>query len=139
MGLGIAFTFIFLAALLAPVAWVLWWAVDSAGARRPLIAGHEPRIQRAARPAFDHPVALDMRLPGRVDRITVYRQGAGGPATFCSGPDAHGSCPIAKADGTVPCAGCSLVLPFAVRGSRDWHIPPGYRSCVVGSYGALRN
>jgi len=142
MGMGIAFTFIFLAALLAPVVWVVWWAADSAGTRTPAVAA--PARRRPAqphvvtRPIFDYPQPADLRLPGRPDAITVYRQAAQAPAAFCKGPDARGGCPIAKADGTVPCAGCTLVLPVAVRGSRDWHIPPGYRSCLVGSYGALR-
>ncbi len=142
MGLGIAFTFIFLAALLAPVVWVVWWAADSAGSRTPAVAA-TPRRRPApphgvTRPAFPYPQISDTRLPGRPDAITVYRKGAALPASFCKGPDARGACPIANADGTVPCSGCSLVLPVAVSGSRDWTIPAGYRSCLVGSYGALR-
>jgi len=142
MGLGIAFTFIFLAALLAPVVWVVWWAADSAGSRTPGITA-PPRARTrpphgVTRPVFQYPQPADVRLPGRPDAITVYRQAAQAPAAFCNGPDARGGCPIANADGTVPCAGCTLVLPVAVRGSRDWTIPAGYRSCLVGSYGALR-
>lgn len=142
MGLGIAFTFIFLAALLAPVVWVVWWAADSAGSRTPAAVAARPIRVRpphgVTRPVFQYPQPADTRLPGRPDAITVYRQAATAPAAFCKGPDAGGGCPIAKADGTVPCAGCTLVLPVAVRGSRDWTIPAGYQSCLVGSYGALR-
>jgi len=142
MGMGIAFTFIFLAALLAPVVWVIWWAADSAGSRTPAVASAPRARVRAShgvtRPVFPYPQPADTRLPGRPDAITVYRQSAKSPASFCKGPDAAGGCPIANADGTVPCSGCTLVLPVAVRGSRDWTIPAGYRACLVGSYGALR-
>ena len=142
MGMGIAFTFIFLAALLAPVVWVIWWAADSAGSRTPAVAvAPKRRAQQphgVTRPVFQYPQAADLRLAGRPDAITVYRHGATAPAAFCKGPDAKGGCPIAKVDGTVPCAGCTLVLPVAVRGSRDWDIPAGYRTCLVASYGALR-
>jgi hypothetical protein len=31
-----------------------------------------------------------------------------------------------------------LSLPQPIRGSREWHIPAGYQSCLVGSYAAFR-
>ena len=137
MGIGIAFTFIGLAVLLVPVVWLFWWAVDSIG-NRPARATLAIRsVARATRSRFSQPQPVDLRLPTRPDLITVYRAINAKPAYTCHGPDAHGGCPIAKADGTVPCSGSMIVLPMAVRGSREWHIPPGWKTCLVGSYGAF--
>ena len=140
MGMGIAFTFLGLALLVAPILWFVWWAAGSLGNRQvPATAPAVPRPRADVRRTyFDHPQPADSHRPGRPDGITVYGVFGSNPKSYCDGPDARGGCPIAHADGTVPCAGCVLVLPVAVRGSRDWHIPPGYRSCVVGSYAALR-
>ena len=140
MGMGIAFTFIALAVLAAPIVWLVWWAADSLG-NRPIAAtvpaAPKPRIDDR-RTRFAYPQPADSRMPESPDGITVYGLAGGDPKAFCSGPDSKGACPIAHADGVVPCAGCVLVLPVAVRGSRDWHIPAGYTSCIAGTYGALR-
>ena len=140
MGMGIAFTFLLVAALVAPVAWAAWFAADSF-LTRPAAAGATRGGARPPAPTaawFDYPVATDSRRPGRPDGITVYNLFGGAPKAYCDGPDARGGCPITRADGTVPCAGCLVVLPEPVRGSRDWHIPAGYKSCVVGSYASYR-
>lgn len=135
MGIGIAFTFLGLTVLLAPVVWLFWWAVDSLG-QRPVRSAVAIRSARGTRALFLQPQAVDVHLPGRPDLISVYRAVNSRPDYTCHGPDAHGRCPIAKTDGTVPCSGCTIVLPLAVRGSREWHIPEGSTTCLVGSYGA---
>ena len=138
MGIGIAFTFIGLAVLLIPVAWLIWWAADSVGNRPVHAMVTVAAPPRARRVRYPHPEPVDLRLPSRPDLITVYRAVNSTPEYVCHGPDAAGRCPIAHGDGTVPCAGHTIVLPAAVRGSRDWQIPEGYTSCLVGSYGAFR-
>jgi hypothetical protein len=139
MGMGISFTFIGVVLVAIPAVWLAWWALDSLG-NRPVQAAPAPAPPRPEpKPSsFDHPQPADLQLPGSRGRITVYALGETAPKSVCKGPDALGRCPLVKAGGTVPCAGCVLVLPVAVRGSRDWHIPSGYTSCVAGSYGALR-
>ena len=140
MGIGITFTFLLVAALVAPVAWLVWFAADSVLTRpAPVVATRGGRRAPAPSPAyFEYPVATDSSRAGRPDGITVYNLFGGAPKAYCDGPDARGACPIARADGTVPCAGCLVVLPEPVRGSRDWHIPAGYTSCLVGSYASYR-
>ncbi len=138
MGMGIAFTFLALAALVAPVVWLAWWAADAAVSPRRTPAPAVARGTRAPRTrTFDYPLPADTRRPGHADAIGVYETG-GREVAVCTGPDAAGRCPKMLADGTVPCAGHVLVLPAPVRGSRDWHIPAGYQSCLVGSYGVFR-
>ena len=138
MGIGIAFTFIGIAVLLVPVLWLVWWTLDSLGNRRVHAAVAIRSVARAARARFDQPQAVDLHLPGRADLITVYRAVNARPESTCHGPDARGRCPIARADGTVPCSGCTIVLPMAVRGSREWRIPEASTTCLAGSYGAFR-
>jgi hypothetical protein len=138
MGIGIAFTFIGLVLLLVPVAWLVWWAADSMGNRPVHAAVAVPSVPRAVRTRFQYPEPVDLRLPSRPDLITVYRAVNAKPEYVCHGPDATGGCPIAHADGTVPCAGHTIVLPAAIRGSRDWQIPNGYTTCLAGSYGVFR-
>ncbi len=79
-----------------------------------------------------------MKLPWRAGAITVCRLKDGAQVDDCSGPDSVGRCPHLLADGTVPCAGAVLSLPMPIRGSAEWHIPAGYRACLVGSYAAFR-
>jgi hypothetical protein len=138
MGMGIAFTFLGLAALAAPVIWLVWFAADSVGTRPRAVPVPSPGGPSPTPAYFDYPLPADSRRPGRPDGITVYNLFGGAPKAYCEGPDARGACPITRPDGTVPCAGCLLVLPEPVRGSRDWHIPAGYRSCLVGSYATYR-
>lgn len=138
MDFGIVIVVVVLAAILAPLFWAVWWAVDSLGSPRVAIpAAVGPTPKPPAR-RIDYPVAVDSRLPGRPDAITVYTASAQAPKSFCAGPDAAGRCPIALSDGTVPCAGCVLVLPQPVRGSRDWQIPRDFQTCLVGSYSLYR-
>jgi hypothetical protein len=139
MAIGFVFEYLLIAALLAPVAWVIWWAASTLGDHsRPLSSpARAPRI-RNSQPSFSFPQPVDMSLPMHSQAITVCRVSDGAQVDACSGPDRAGRCPRARADGTVPCAGSMLSLPQPIRGSREWHIPAGYQSCLVGSYAAFR-
>lgn len=139
MGTGIVFTFLLLAAMVAPVVWLMWWVLASVGAPGRLIvspAASAPAGAPRARLAVPQPTDMDM--PGLAGAIAVYRVSDGAQTGACQGPDAAGKCPRLLADGTVPCAGHMLSLPVRVRGSRDWQIPAGYQSCLVGSYEVFR-
>ena len=84
------------------------------------------------------PTPIDMPLPRETGAIGIYAAAGTAELDRCRGADAEGDCPRPHADGTVACAGCVVVLPAAVRGSRAWAIPSGYRHCPVGSYAAYR-
>ena len=139
MGLAYLPTYIVIASLLAPLAWVMWWAVASATSADNLSPVRRPKSQLNQIPA---PVALpqpvDMNLPKLPGRIGVFRLSDGVEIRGCSGPDHDGKCPGLLADGTVPCAGLMLSLPMSIRGSREWHIPIGQQTCLVGSYDVFR-
>lgn len=137
MAIGFVFEYLLIAALLAPVAWVVWWAASAVG-NRPIRVSLPVRGPSKTRPSFSVPQPVDMSLPKHSRAITVCRLSDGAKMTACSGPDSAGRCPRALADGTVPCAGSMLSLPQPIRGSREWHIPAGYQSCLVGSYAAFR-
>jgi hypothetical protein len=134
MASGFAFVYLGLAAIVAPVVWLVWWGLDSLSRphARPVAATRGP-----AKPAFAAPHAIDLSLPVRRDRVTVF-SASGQELATCAGPDAGGRCSRPLQDGTVPCAGCLLALPRPIRGSLDWEIPAGYRACLLGSYGVLR-
>ena len=134
MGTGIVFVYLLIAALVAPVAWGLWWGFASIGGRTRVTPA---RRQAPARHAASYPVPIDLALPVRPNAITVYRA-SGAEVITCQGPDAGGRCSRPLADGTVPCAGCLLALPRPLRGSLEWRIPAGYQACLVGSYAAFR-
>lgn len=140
MGLGIPFTLLAIAALLAPIAWVLWWGAGSlAGGRLAVAPPAPPRAQAmGGRRILARPQPSDRALPGRPGAIAMYSLANGRELGHCQGPDAEGRCPRPLADGSVPCAGCLLALPMAVRGSREWHVPNGYRACLVGGYAVYR-
>lgn len=139
MAIGIVFAYLLIAALLAPLAWLMWWGASTVGDFSRLRSSPARREHaRESRPRFSFPQPVDMSLPGHARAITVCRISDGAKIDACSGPDSGGRCPRALADGTVPCAGSLLSLPQPIRGSREWHIPAGYQSCLVGSYAAFR-
>lgn len=131
MGSGFVLTYVLIAAMVAPVVWVAWWAVASLGdsRRRPFPVA---AVGRSAAIGVPHPI--DGNFPGRIGEIVIRRMKDGLEVGACHGPDGAGRCPRALADGTVPCAGAALALSRPVRGSLEWHIPAGYRSCMLGSY-----
>jgi hypothetical protein len=139
MAIGIVFEYLFIAALLAPVAWLMWWGASSLGDySRPVVSPTPGPRTPKSRPSFSFPQPVDMSLPSHSRAITVCRVADGAKIDACSGPDSGGKCPRTLANGTVPCAGSMLSLPQPIRGSREWHIPAGYQSCLVGSYAAFR-
>ncbi len=140
MGIGIVLVYLLIAAMAAPVAWLIWWGLDSI-ASRPARSRTSPSLQsprRSPEPASaGHPSPADVNLPIRGSAVTVYSRGALELGT-CEGPDSAGLCPRRLADGTVPCAGNLLALPRRIHGSFEWQIPAGYRTCLLGSYDAYR-
>lgn len=85
------------------------------------------------------PIPVDMPLPGRPREIAIYLARGALEVDHCTGSDLTGRCPRPHADGTVACAGCIVVLPAAVRGSRAWEVPLASRECPVGTYAAYRH
>jgi hypothetical protein len=139
MGTGIVFTFLLIAALVAPVVWVMWWGVTSVGSSARLSTAPAPGQQvRRTRSSFSFPQPADLNLPRHPRAIAVCRLSDGAEFGSCSGPDLAGKCPQVLADGTVPCSGSVLSLPRPIRGSTEWHIPSGYRTCLLGSYEVFR-
>lgn len=137
--MGISYTFLLIAALVAPLGWVMWWGVSSLGGFARLSTAPAPSQQAGkARSSFSFPQPADMTLARHPRAITICRLSDGAEIGGCIGPDRAGNCPKALADGTVPCAGSMLSLPRPIRGSSEWHIPSGYRSCLVGSYAVFR-
>ena len=139
MAIGFVFEYLLIAALLTPVAWVLWWGASTLGDHsRPVSSPARGPRMRNSNPSFSFPQPVDMSLPRHSRAITVCRISDGAKIDACSGPDRAGRCPRALANGTVPRAGAMLSLPQPIRGSREWHIPAGYQSCLVGSYASFR-
>jgi hypothetical protein len=137
MASGFVLVYLAIAAIAFPFVWLTWWALDSL-ATRPARLHSEARIPPPARPAYAMPHAVDVSLRVRPSAVTVYSN-TGAELSTCAGPDATGRCSRPLADGTVPCAGCVLALPRPVRGSLEWQIPSGYRTCLLGSYGVFRH
>ena len=137
MGTGIVFVYLLIAALVAPLVWVVWWGTASIGGQTVKAAPARPRAEAPARRSSFAPFPVDLALPGRRNAVTVYST-SGREVTACEGPDAGGRCSRPLADGTVPCAGCLLVLPRPIRGSFEWQIPADYRTCLLGSYDVFR-
>lgn len=143
MGIGIAFTFLSIAALVSPLVWIAWWAAESLGgnghvALAPVPPRGEAQAGLAARRSgFERPRPADLSLPRRPAAITMYSR-AGAELASCTGPDHSGRCPRTPAGGQVPCAGLVLSLPRPVGGSTEWHVPSGYRACMLGSYDVFR-
>lgn len=144
MGIGIGFTFFLIAALVAPLVWVAWWAAESLGGGRQMkvsaataYAGVHPDAT-VTRSRFERPRPADISLPRRPGAISMYSRGRYGEVRSCSGPDHAGRCPQTPAGGPVPCAGLVLSLPRPVGGSTEWHVPSGYRTCMLGSYDVFR-
>lgn len=149
MGMGIAFGMFLVAVVLAPLLWASWWGFDY------LMGGAEPRTsalrrhgtfeasseRREAvtmRSSFISPRPSDMPLVGRTREVAICRLSDGLEVGHCRGPNHSGRCPRPLDDGSVPCAGCLLALPLPIRGRREWHIPAGYRACLLGSYDVYR-
>lgn len=144
MGIGIAFTFFLIAALAAPFVWFGWWAVGSlAGDGRMKLSVATARADvdlgaNTARSRFERPRPADISLPRRPGAISMYSRAGRREVGSCSGPDHAGRCPRTSAGGPVPCAGLVLSLPRPVGGSTEWHVPSGYRACMLGSYDVFR-
>lgn len=136
MGTGIVFVYLMIAALVAPIVWVLWWSAGSLarGPRRPVTA---PVTVAPASPVFAHPEAVDLDLPSSAGAVMIYSP-TGRQLNTCAGPDSQGRCPHPDEEGTVPCSGCVLALPRPIRGSFEWQIPSRYRACLLGSYAMFR-
>lgn len=139
MGTGIVLTFLLIAALLAPVVWVVWWTLAAiGGVNRLSTAPAKAETARRAHSSFSFPQPADMSLARYPRSIAVCRLSDGAEVGRCSGPDLAGKCPQVLANGTVPCSGAVLSLPRPIRGSMEWHIPSGYRTCLLGSYEVFR-
>ena len=137
--MGVLFGYLMIAAVVAPVMWVIWWAFASLGGSARLSTAPAPsQPARKSRSSFSFPQPADMTLPRHPRAIAICRLSDGAEIGACDGPDRAGQCPRAFADGTVPCAGSLLSLPRPIRGSSEWHIPFGYRSCLPGSYAVFR-
>jgi hypothetical protein len=136
MATGFVFVYLGIAVLVAPIVWLLWWALDRI-ATRPASAHASSRVPPPARPAYAAPHAVDVSLAVHPGTVTVYSTTGREPST-CEGPDAVGKCSRPLADGTVACAGCVLALPRPIRGSFEWQIPAAYRTCLLGSYSVFR-
>ena len=136
MGTGIVFVYLMVAALVAPIVWVLWWTAGSLGSdtRR---AATVPAAPAVLKPVFTYPEAVDLDLPSSTGSVTVY-SASGRRLNSCAGPDSLGRCPRPEEDGTVPCRGCVLALPRPIRGSFEWQIPADYKACLLGSYWSFR-
>jgi hypothetical protein len=135
MGIFIVFLLLLMAAMIAPLVWLIWWALASVGGLARLsVARAAVEPTRKARAVFTFPQPADLSLPRYPRAIAICRLSDGAEIGSCNGPDRAGRCPRAAADGTVPCAGSILSLPRPVRGSGEWHIPNGYKACLVGSY-----
>jgi hypothetical protein len=139
MSIGFVFVWLLIAAMIAPLVWVFWWAAASVGgSARPGIATLLVEPVRKPRLEFAFPQPADLSLPRHPRAIAICRLSDGAEIASCNGPDRAGRCPRAAADGTVPCAGSMVSLPQPVRGSGEWHIPSGYKTCLVGSYQVFR-
>jgi hypothetical protein len=139
MGIGVVFLLLLIAAMIAPFVWAMWWAAASVGgSARPSIVRAVVEPVRKPRSSFAFPQPADLSLPRHLRAIAICRLSDGAEIGSCDGPDRYGKCPRATADGTVPCAGSMLSLPQPVRGSAEWHIPTGYKTCLVGSYQVFR-
>lgn len=136
MGTGIVFVYLIIAALVAPIVWVLWWSAGSLsrGTQRAVTAPQAPAVLK---PVFAYPEAVDLNLPSRAGAVSIY-SASGRQVSSCAGPDSHGRCPRPDAEGTVPCSGCVLALPRPIRGSFEWQIPARYKACLLGSYASFR-
>lgn len=144
MGIGIAFTFLLIVALAAPFLWVAWWAAGSLGGNVRLtptavtVRGDSRMGATATRSHFDRPRPADVSLPRRPGAISMYSRADRTEVASCSGPNHAGRCPRTPAGGPVPCAGLVLSLPRPLGGSTEWHVPSGYRACMLGSYDVFR-
>jgi hypothetical protein len=139
MGIGVVFLLLVIAAMIAPLVWAIWWmAASVGGSAGPGIARAVVEPVRKVRWDFAFPQPADLSLPRHLRAIAICRLSDGAETGSCGGPDRAGRCPRAAADGTVPCAGSMLSLPRLVRGSAEWHIPAGYKACLVGSYEVFR-
>ncbi len=138
MGTGIVFVYLLIAACVAPLLWLFWWGADSlAGGTRFAVPATVPPRRHTRRTYEPVPHAVDLNLRSTKDGVTIYSL-AGREIGSCKGPDTAGRCPRVDAAGPVPCSGCVLALPLAIRGSFEWEIPSAYGTCLLGSYAAFR-
>lgn len=138
MATGFVFVYLLIAALVAPIVWVIWWGAGSvADSRRRPAAALAVAHPSPARPVFKFPEVVDLNLPSRGGAVVWYSP-SGRELSTCLGPDRAGKCPRPDDDGTVPCSGCVLALPRPIRGSFEWQIPADYRACLLGSYAVFR-
>lgn len=137
--MGTVFIYLLIAALVAPVLWVMWWGVASQGdsARLGTAPAKKPHVAKP-RSSFSFPQPADVALPRHSGAIAISWFSKGAEIGGCIGPDHTGKCPRVLADGTVPCAGSVISLPRLIRGSAEWDIPFGYQTCLPGSYDVFR-
>jgi hypothetical protein len=136
MGFGFVFTYLLIAAIVAPLVWLTWWAVASLGGPRRL---REAPVRVAAGPRAEaRPAAVDTKFQGRAGAVIIRRLSDGLEIGTCQGPDSSGKCPRVLPDTAVPCAAAILTLPRPLNGSLEWQVPAGYRTCMLGSYDAFR-
>ena len=138
MRIGDPFIYVLIIALVAPMLWMIWWALDSVFAGRRVATAGPPAPKTAKPRAFDYPRPVDLTLPRRHGAIGIYSLRDQAELDTCRGADAAGKCPRPLADGSVACAGCLLALPTPIRGSAEWQIPFGYTNCPVASYEVYR-
>jgi hypothetical protein len=138
MPIGDPFVFLLIGVAALSLLWFAWFAAESAlqGPRGVTAVGAVPRTTK--RPSFDYPRPVDVTLPRRQSTLIMYSPAERTELDSCRGADAAGKCPRALADGTVACAGSLLSLPAPIRGSAEWQIPVGYKTCPVASYDFYR-
>lgn len=138
MASGNPFIYLLLAALVAPVLWLMWWAADSAFGGTRVAALVRPAPKSTKPRSFESPRPVDVTLPRRPGTIVICSLTERTEIGSCRGATAAGSCPRALADGTVACAGSLLSIPAPIRGSAEWQVPFGYKNCPVASYDVYR-
>jgi hypothetical protein len=138
MPIGDPFIFLLIAAAVLSLVWFAWFAAESAfhGSQVATAVGATPRTKKPR--SFDYPRPVDLTLPRGRSILILHSPTEWTEFESCRGADAAGNCPRALADGTVACAGSLLSLPAPIRGSAEWHIPVGYKTCPVASYDVYR-
>lgn len=138
MAIGDPFIVLLIAVAVLPLLWFAWFAAESAFRGAKVVTAAGPTLRTTKRPSFDYPRAVDVTLPRRPRTLIIYSPTERTELDSCRGADAAGKCPRTLADGTVACAGSLLALPAPIRGSAEWQIPVGYKTCPVASYDVYR-